>query len=154
MRRADANDPQAGVTLLELLVVLAILVLASMLVAPALRGAGGGGFGLRGVAGEFAGLATSERARAMRTSTERILLVDLSRREYWAEGEPRRSIAAHYALSVSVTPAEMLGPSTARIRFYPDGGSSGGVVTVADGGQKAMIAVDWLTGATRMSWSR
>lgn len=153
MKQADAGGLDSGVTLLELLVVLAIMALAAVLVAPALRGPGGG-IGLRGVAAEIAGLTTSERALAMRTSSERTLLVDVDRREFWVEGTPRRTIPARYTVSVSVTPGEQLGSSRARIRFFPDGGSSGGSITVADGRQRAILSVDWLTGASRMTWSR
>ena len=32
------------------------------------------------------------------------------------------------------------------IRFYPDGGSNGGRITVASGARKFDVDVDWLTG--------
>jgi general secretion pathway protein H len=32
------------------------------------------------------------------------------------------------------------------IRFYPDGGSSGGGVVVRDGGRRFIVLVDWLSG--------
>lgn len=153
MRRADDIGPDAGVTLLELLVVLAILALAAVLVAPTLRGTGGA-IDLRGIAAEIASQAMAERARAMRSSTERVLLVDVARREFWVEGEPRRMIPARYTVSVSVDPGEQLGPAAVRIRFFPDGASSGGVVTIGDGSRKAVLSVDWLTGASRIVWSR
>ncbi len=35
---------------------------------------------------------------------------------------------------------------TGAIRFYPDGGSNGGRVTLAAGERKFEVDVDWLTG--------
>jgi general secretion pathway protein H len=41
-----------------------------------------------------------------------------------------------------------------RIRFDPDGGSSGGRVTINGGGQIWMVGVDWLSGRVSIARDR
>jgi hypothetical protein len=42
----------------------------------------------------------------------------------------------------------------AGIRFRPDGSSSGGLISIAGGRRLAELRVDWMTGATSISWRR
>jgi general secretion pathway protein H len=41
---------------------------------------------------------------------------------------------------------DIVNDTTGAIRFYPDGGSNGGRITVASGERKFEVDVDWLTG--------
>jgi general secretion pathway protein H len=40
------------------------------------------------------------------------------------------------------------------IRFNPDGSSSGGRITIAEGGRRIAIGVDWLTGRVQVANAR
>ncbi len=42
--------------------------------------------------------------------------------------------------------AELIDDGSGRIRFYPDGTSTGGRVTVTDAGRDYNVRIDWLTG--------
>ena len=41
---------------------------------------------------------------------------------------------------------EKSGATTGDIRFNPDGSSTGGRITLADGSRRVAVGVDWLTG--------
>jgi len=41
---------------------------------------------------------------------------------------------------------DIVNENTGAIRFYPDGGSNGGRITVGAGARKYEVDVDWLTG--------
>ena len=49
-------------------------------------------------------------------------------------------------LKVYTAQTEVSSESKAAIRFYPDGSSTGGRITVASGERKYVVDVDWLTG--------
>jgi general secretion pathway protein H len=54
------------------------------------------------------------------------------------------------APEVSVPESERLDGVRSRIRFFPDGGASGGRVVLQDTGGSATVHVDWLTGDVRL----
>ncbi len=62
-------------------------------------------------------------------------------------GRPR-ALAARSASSSSSTRRSRRSSTSKRgaIRFYPDGSSTGGRITVASGERKFLVDVDWLTG--------
>jgi len=41
---------------------------------------------------------------------------------------------------------DLIDGNTGSIRFYPDGGSNGGRITLGSGDRKYEVDVDWLTG--------
>jgi general secretion pathway protein H len=42
--------------------------------------------------------------------------------------------------------AELIDTGSGRIRFFPDGGATGGAIDLALGEQHSRVSVDWLTG--------
>ena len=61
---------------------------------------------------------------------------------------PSRSISlpARLDLKLYTAQSEIVDDRRGAIRFYPDGSSTGGRVTVASGERKLLVDVDWLTG--------
>lgn len=126
----------AGFTLLEMLVVLAVLALAIALVA------GAGGPRPEAVARA----AADHVAAALRTARGRAILED-------------RTVtvaldAAGHALRVGDDAPLRLPPALALsgpavIRFAPDGSSSGGRIVLTGGTRQMAVSVDWLTGRVR-----
>jgi general secretion pathway protein H len=51
------------------------------------------------------------------------------------------------ALSVFTAKSEAVEDKVASIRFFPDGSSTGGAISIANGGTKFRVDVDWLTGS-------
>lgn len=139
-----AGPPRRGFTLLELLVVLAVLALSLALLAtggPAHSPTLIAGAAQREIA---AGLA---RARARALATDRAVAFTLTLRP------PGFRIAAgrfhplppRLALQLTTSAGNILGHAGA-IRFAPDGSASGGAIRLALAGQHRRITVNWLTG--------
>jgi general secretion pathway protein H len=128
MSRAGAAE--SGFTLLELLVVLAVIGLIAGLAAP--RFSALAQPSLRQVATDIALELRATRLQALRSGR----VVELA----------PAALAARLPASVSLAAAP-----AAPLVFYPDGRSSGGRWQVADGSSTATLEIDWLTGAVRQS---
>jgi general secretion pathway protein H len=135
-----------GFTLLELLVVLAIMVMVYALVPP-LFSVGGSTTELRAAARHLAAGLRKARSEAITGKTETLLAVDVEARKFRLSGDPKTySLPRDAKISVYTARTEVVSEQTGAIRFYPDGSSTGGRITVASGERKFRINVDWLTG--------
>lgn len=129
---SDRRD-QRGFTLLEMLVVLLLLGLATALVAPRLSL---GGAALDADAHTLAAALLHARDQAVRTGRPVEVRLDMP-------------LPGTAALRV-VGDAELMGDGVARLRFLSDGSASGADIrlTGQHGGERR-VAVDWLTGRVR-----
>ncbi|MCL4766557.1 MAG: GspH/FimT family pseudopilin [Hyphomicrobiaceae bacterium] len=144
----------AGFTLLEMLVVLAILALASVVVIPSVSPSRAD-LALKASALGLSAQMRSARSAAVDRNVEHAVVVDLKHKLYWVEGSAMaRRIAPRLALSADMRPQDVVGPATVRFRFHPDGTSSGGALVLREGSRAARVAIDWRTGAPRIEWSR
>ncbi len=132
---SDRHRRQAGFTLLEMLVVLLLLGIATALVAPRL---GLGGAALDADARTLAIALTDAREQAVRTGMPVILTLDLT--------APGANLPATDSLSVTGD-ADLMQGTTARLLFLPDGSSSGAEIRLRGrGGGERRLHLDWLTG--------
>ena len=84
---------------------------------------------------------------AMATRRDALLTVDMESREYLTTGEQQaHSIPKSIELKLYTAQTEVTSQQRGSIRFYPDGSSTGGRITVASGERKYLVDVDWLTG--------
>lgn len=147
--QARAND--GGFTLLEMLVVLSILSLTAVIALPQASGTRQG----KALEAAAVGLASefkSARAAAIRSNTEQTLTIDTATRRYVREGwSEARALAGSFDVALDTIRGERTGPATGRVRFYPDGSATGGRVVLSNGSRRAIVAIDWLTGGTRVS---
>ncbi len=138
---------QGGFTLLELLVVLVIGVLLVSLAPPLLSGLSGASE-LRGAARQLAAGLRSARNEAVSRQREATLTLDLDRRRFGVTGDPREiTLPEGLALRLHTAQAEVVDAATGGIRFFPDGSSTGGSITVSGAKRAYRVNVDWLTGA-------
>jgi general secretion pathway protein H len=136
----------AGFTLLELLIGLAIMGLA-LSVAPALLSKAVPGVEARGAAREMAAGLRAARGKAIASNRETALVLDVAGGAYKVEGEAKaRRVPAGIGISLLTADELRIDATTARIAFFPDGGSSGGRVRLALAGRHYDVRVDWLTG--------
>lgn len=136
---------QRGFTLLEILVVLALMGLMYALVPPMF--AGGGTTELKAAARQLAAGLRKARGEAISTRDEATLTVDVERHRFSVTGDPREYRLPEQAkISVFTAQSEAVADKTAAIRFFPDGSSTGGAVTLAKDDTRYRIDVNWLTG--------
>ncbi len=132
---------EAGFTLIEVLVVLAVLGLAAGLVA--FRGPPrSAALDLRAASGEIARAMRLARTQAIAGNAAVPVVLDPAAAAYRVGAGPPRRLPAGVGLS-AVTVAGA-GPPT--ITFAPDGSSSGGRVELAAAGRRVQVGVEWLTG--------
>lgn len=138
--------PSQGFTLFEILIVLAMLSMAYALVPP-LFSVGGSTTELKAAARQLAAGLRKSRIQAISDKKEAVLTVDVNARRFQVMGESKsRSLPAKVQLTVFTAQSEVSAENVAKIRFFPDGSSTGGRITLAMGARKFLVDVDWLTG--------
>ena len=138
-----------GFTLVELIVVMVIVALIMGLVATSMS---------RSVSAAEARAASRKlvsslrytRARAIIDKKEQVFQVDTENRSYQAPG--RKLIVLPEGVDVTITTAlsEITAQDMAGIRFFPDGGSTGGHIELTVNGREYRVNVAWLTGETSL----
>ncbi|MEO5671889.1 MAG: type II secretion system protein, partial [Ramlibacter sp.] len=138
---------QRGFTLLELLVVFAIVALLTALVPLAydrLRESSQYRDAVRGVLSEL----RQARYRAVAEGREVHFTVNLAEGTYGAEGRPPKPLPQPLRIRTTVADIELQAGQSAGIRFLPSGGATGGTVEILrPGGAGVRLTVDWLSGA-------
>jgi general secretion pathway protein H len=125
----------AGFTLLELLVVLGVVgvVLGTMIIARPNTS----GTRVNAVARTVLATLRLARAQAIERNTEIEVSID----------PQTHMVISHVVLTFAES--EKRG-AAGGLRFYPDGQSSGGDISLALGGRNARLSVSWLTGEARI----
>lgn len=140
-----------GFTLLELMLVLAIAALVLGIALPLMSSALPG-VQLNGSARELAATLRYARSRAMATDTEVVVHLDLDQREVGLTGSTKTiHIPQGLEITLDTAQSELTGDRSGAIRFYPQGSSTGGRITLLQGERQLRVDVDWLTGRVRLS---
>ncbi len=136
----------AGVSLLELLIVLAIMGFVAALAMPML-GSGPSGMELRSAARQLASGLRLARSEAVAQRRETFLVLDVAGRRFKVDRDPQEhALPRGVELKLFTAQKDLVDDKVGSIRFYPDGGSNGGRITVGSGERKYEVDVDWLTG--------
>ncbi len=140
------SELQPGFTLIEIIVVLTILGLMTVLVvsngarvSPAVHA--------RAAAEAISGALRSARSEALMSNRSVVFTVDLAARSYQWGDAAQQTLSDDLRLSL-LTSRELLAANgnSGSIRFDPDGGSTGGRVTVEGDGVVWWVGIDWLSG--------
>ena len=147
-RRAalGSSSRQGGFTLLEIIVVLAIgaIIYAVILSAPLGKASAAD---LKAAARTVASGLRQAQSTAMATRKDAVLTIDVESREFVTSLEPTpHRLPDNVDLKLYAAQSEVTSERRGSIRFYPDGSSTGGRITVASGERKYLVDVDWLTG--------
>jgi general secretion pathway protein H len=144
-RQAPART-SAGVTLLELLVVLMIMAIIAGMSIP-LLGSGVSTTELKSAARQVAAGLRLARSEAVATRQDTRVLLDLEHRTFQVERDARvHALPREMQMKLFTAQSDLVDEHVGAIRFFPDGGSNGGRVTLAAGERKFEVDVDWLTG--------
>jgi general secretion pathway protein H len=143
--RSDPAAGQAGFTLIEMIIVVAIMGLLTATLA--VRGspvspATHARAAVRAVSGGL----RAARSEAIMTNRSVFFTVDTVKRLYWWGAQPPEALPSDLRLAMLSTKDQQTDDAIGRVRFDPDGGSTGGRVAIAGGDRTWWVGVDWLSG--------
>lgn len=139
-----------GFTLFETLVALALLAVLLAVAVPAL--APSPAVELRSAADTLVTGLREARLQAQRRQLPTALRIDLDARTVQVEGGGAvRRLPDALVIELVTAEQEMEGERRGGIRFYPDGSSTGGRVTLTLDGLERRVDVAWLTGRVTVS---
>lgn len=140
-----------GFTLLEVILVLVIAgVMMAVVLGFPLRSASAGD--LKAAARALASGLRQAQTIAITTRKDATLTLDLESREFRVNGDGEvRKVSDRLDLKLFTAQQEVQSERVGSIRFYPDGSSTGGRITVAAGERKYLVDVDWITGRVTIS---
>src|SRR5215831_1701244 len=142
-----------GFTLIELLVALAVFGLALSLIT-GFKPPWSRGLGLRATASELAAGLRLARSEAILSNRPVVLDLDLAGHRYRVGTGTPRHLPADLSLELLTISGEALNGREGTIRFNPDGSSTGGRISLADGRRRIGVGVDWLTGRVSVADER
>lgn len=137
-----------GFTLVELVVVLVIAGLMVALVPP-LISRGATSSALKTAARDLAAALRFARGQAITRHREAVVTLDTERRRYTITGKAQaKTLPRQVDVALVTARSELSAGSTkvGSIRFFPDGGATGGQITLTGGAQRYVVDVNWLTG--------
>ena len=149
LTRFNQRRRNRGFTLVELMVVMVIISLIMGLVATSMS---------RSVSAAEARVASRKlvgslrytRARAIIDKKEQVFQVDTENRSYQAPGRKRIELPEGVDVTVTTARSEITAEDISGIRFFPDGGSTGGLIELTVNRREYRVNVAWLTGETRL----
>jgi general secretion pathway protein H len=144
--RGRLRGREGGFTLIEVVLVLVIGAIAYTLILM-LPARGASSADLKAAARTLASGLRQAQTMAMATRRDSALTVDVESREFTVSGVPEiRQLPKTLEIKLFTAQTEVTSERRGAIRFYPDGSSTGGRITVATGERKYLVDVDWLTG--------
>ena len=138
----------AGFTLLEMLVVLALIGLISGMSAQLLRPPSPN-LRIEAAARALCATLRATRTRAIATNGEAAVTIDLARKSFSSPVGGEAALPREAEVEINVASSQRESRQMAGILFYPDGSSTGGGVILQLSGRRAAIDVNWLTGEAK-----
>lgn len=135
-----------GFTLIEILVVLVLAALLLAAVPPRFVGVVST-TEVRGAARQLAAGLRYARSRSIVSKQETAMVLDVEQGLYYIQGIQRDyQLPEQLELTLVTARSEISDKTQGAIRFFPDGSSTGGRITLANEKYHYIVNVDWLTG--------
>jgi general secretion pathway protein H len=148
--RARHPRPRArGFTLIEVIMVLMLAALVITVAAVSLT-RGLGTAKVRAAGQDLVAALRYTRAQAIVTRKQQSLELDVEQRSYVAPRRDPVQLPKDMELRLLTAAEERTGASTGRVRFYPDGSSTGGRIKLVYGARAWDVEIAWLTGEVRL----
>jgi general secretion pathway protein H len=146
-RRQNAArwEYEAGFTLIEMIVALAILGFTLALIV-GYKPPWSSTLGLRATAAELASQLRLARSEAVLRNRSIAFEIDMAAHEFRIGDRAARQLSPALTIVLLTIAGEQRDASKGGIRFNPDGSSTGGRISLADGPRKMAVGVDWLSG--------
>jgi len=138
-----------GFTLLELLVVCVAGALLATLVPPLYSGAVAG-IRLKATTHELASALRETRSLAILHNREEVLYLDPRNSRYRIGRNPPRALANGIRIDAGMNPAKHQ-MTVYRVRFFPDGSSSGALFRLSAEDRAYLLGMNWLLGDITVS---
>lgn len=138
-----------GFSLIELLMVVGLMAIALALFSGAIGG-GLDGLRLRNAAKEVVAQLRYARVTAITSGEATAFTLDVDS-AHWKTGRREGDLPGKPTLDVMTAAQEQVEAGVARIRFFPDGSSTGANITLSKGSARWLVEVRWLTGEVRLS---
>ena len=134
-----------GFTLIELMAVILLLAIALTIVSvgfsKSLQAAK-----VRAASRDLVAALRYTRGQAIVKGQAQALMLDLGENSYTAPGKGAKKLPPDMTLRLTTADTEVVGDHRGGIRFFPDGSSTGGHISVLLGQREWRINVAWLTG--------
>lgn len=140
----------SGFTILELIVVLVIMVAAVAITGPNFfRGLSS--LQLKAATRDIASALRYSRSQAIFSADESEFRLDVNKNFYRVSGKEKiYRLPDSIQLKLITAESEIAGDEEGTIRFFPDGSSTGGRVTLEIDDRKRHVDINWLTGQVIM----
>lgn len=136
----------SGFTLIELLLVIVIIATVAAVAGPNIS-SGRSTAELKSAARDVASALRFVRGEALITHKDAAFIINLENNEYRVSGREKKfRIAKDIDITLVTAQSELMGEGEGRIRFFADGSSTGGRVTLEVAENKRVVDVNWLTG--------
>lgn len=146
LRRSPCALRLSGFTLLELVVVLFIVVLGFS-VAGINLSSGNNSTEIKAASRDIVSALRYARGQALMSHQETTLALDLAENTYTVSGRDKvYTIPKTIDVTVVTAQSELTGEGLGNIRFFADGSSTGGRITLERGNTAWQIDINWLTG--------
>ena len=148
--RCVGTGTAGGFTLVELLVVMTVMAAVAALATPMLDRVAPR-LELRAAAQDLGTALRAARSAALRDNRETVVLIDVERRLFrTGSAGPASFLPEGTALTLLTATRERLDEARGRVRFYPDGTSTGGEVRLRRGSADYTVGIDWFDGTVRV----
>ena len=104
----------------------------------------------KAAARDVAAMMRAAHSLAITGNREVTVAVDLDRRTVELAGARSRTIDKGVGIGLYTAAEELNDRGAGRIRFYPDGTSTGGRVRLSAGERKYDVTVDWISGSVKI----
>lgn len=138
-----------GFTLVEVMVVMVIVALIMGMVATSMSSSVSSAEA-RAASRKLVASLRYTRAKAIIDKDEKVFQVNTDERSYLAPGRKKIQLPEGVDITITTARSEITSEDVAGIRFFPDGGSTGGHIELTVNDREYRVNVAWLTGETSM----